>query len=104
MNLIVFNMLSTVSREKCCLAPDQVGRRPFRHRARSMAGPRQRSLEVNPSRSMSTAPNTRRLSAHAADLEDARAILRAGGLVAFPTETVYGLGADAGNPQAVARL
>jgi L-threonylcarbamoyladenylate synthase len=53
---------------------------------------------------MSTAPNTRRLSAHAADLEVARAILRAGGLVAFPTETVYGLGADAGNPEAVARL
>jgi len=31
-------------------------------------------------------------------------ILRAGGLVAFPTETVYGLGADASNPKAVARL
>jgi L-threonylcarbamoyladenylate synthase len=31
-------------------------------------------------------------------------ILAAGGLVAFPTETVYGLGADAGNGQAVARL
>lgn len=30
--------------------------------------------------------------------------LRAGGLVAFPTETVYGLGADAGSAQAVARL
>ncbi len=30
--------------------------------------------------------------------------LAAGGLVAFPTETVYGLGADATNPQAVARL
>lgn len=30
-------------------------------------------------------------------------ILRAGGLVAFPTETVYGLGADASNPAAVAR-
>ena len=29
------------------------------------------------------------------------AILRAGGLVAFPTETVYGLGADATNAQAV---
>ncbi|MCC6869179.1 MAG: threonylcarbamoyl-AMP synthase [Burkholderiales bacterium] len=28
-------------------------------------------------------------------------MLRAGGLVAFPTETVYGLGADAGNPAAV---
>lgn len=31
-------------------------------------------------------------------------ILRAGGLVVFPTETVYGLGADAANPQAVARI
>lgn len=30
--------------------------------------------------------------------------LQAGGLVAFPTETVYGLGADAANGEAVARL
>src|SRR5262245_39606805 len=30
--------------------------------------------------------------------------LKAGGLVAFPTETVYGLGADATNARAVARL
>jgi L-threonylcarbamoyladenylate synthase len=32
------------------------------------------------------------------------AVLRGGGLVAFPTETVYGLGADAANPAAVERL
>jgi len=31
-------------------------------------------------------------------------VLRAGGLVAFPTETVYGLGADAANPDALHRL
>jgi L-threonylcarbamoyladenylate synthase len=31
-------------------------------------------------------------------------VLRAGGLVAFPTETVYGLGADASNANAVRRL
>ena len=31
-------------------------------------------------------------------------LLRAGGLVAFPTETVYGLGADASSAAAVARL
>ena len=30
--------------------------------------------------------------------------LKEGGLVAFPTETVYGLGADALNPKAVARI
>ncbi len=31
-------------------------------------------------------------------------VLRSGGLVVFPTETVYGLGADATNPHAVARI
>lgn len=35
---------------------------------------------------------------------DAAAVLNAGGLVAFPTETVYGLGADAGNDRAVAAI
>jgi L-threonylcarbamoyladenylate synthase len=38
------------------------------------------------------------------DLERAAALLRAGGLVAFPTETVYGLGANALDPEAVARI
>ncbi len=38
------------------------------------------------------------------ELERAVDILRAGGLIAFPTETVYGLGADASNPQAVAKI
>ena len=37
-------------------------------------------------------------------MDKAAAILSAGGLVAFPTETVYGLGADARNGQAVARV
>lgn len=37
-------------------------------------------------------------------IEAAVAVLRHGGLVAFPTETVYGLGADASNPAAVARI
>jgi L-threonylcarbamoyladenylate synthase len=40
----------------------------------------------------------------AADIERAVALLRAGELVAFPTETVYGLGADARNPAAVAKI
>jgi len=38
------------------------------------------------------------------DIAAAAAILEAGGLAAFPTETVYGLGADAENPAAVARI
>lgn len=40
----------------------------------------------------------------AAAMLDAAANLKAGDLVAFPTETVYGLGADASNPEAVARI
>ena len=38
------------------------------------------------------------------EVRRAAEILRRGGLVAFPTETVYGLGADASNAQAMARL
>lgn len=37
-------------------------------------------------------------------IAEAARIIRGGGLVAFPTETVYGLGADACNPMAVARV
>lgn len=39
-----------------------------------------------------------------ADIERAASIIRAGGLVAFPTETVYGLGANALDATAVARI
>src|SRR6185437_5916133 len=38
------------------------------------------------------------------DIERAAGILRAGGLVAFPTDTVYGLGADATNAAAVTKI
>lgn len=37
-------------------------------------------------------------------IQEAAEILRSGGLVAFPTETVYGLGADGLNPDAVAKI
>jgi L-threonylcarbamoyladenylate synthase len=37
-------------------------------------------------------------------LEEAAAIIRSGGTVAFPTETVYGLGADGLNPGAVRKI
>lgn len=37
-------------------------------------------------------------------IADAVEVLRAGGLVAFPTETVYGLGADASNAEAVRKI
>src|SRR6201989_2642319 len=44
------------------------------------------------------------LPANEAAVADAARCLRDGGLVAFPTETVYGLGADASNAAAIARL
>lgn len=48
--------------------------------------------------------DTRLLQASDAGLAAAAEILRLGGLVAFPTETVYGLGADARNDEAVAKV
>jgi L-threonylcarbamoyladenylate synthase len=53
---------------------------------------------------MTIEPGTRVLKADSAAIEAAARCLRQGGLVAFPTETVYGLGADARNGEAVARL
>jgi L-threonylcarbamoyladenylate synthase len=47
---------------------------------------------------------TRIVIAGDAAIAEAARVLAAGGLVAFPTETVYGLGADAGNGKAIARL
>lgn len=53
---------------------------------------------------MTMALTTRLTDAGAAGIADAARCLRHGGLVAFPTETVYGLGADAANAAAIARL
>ena len=38
------------------------------------------------------------------ELKEASAVIRSGGLVAFPTETVYGLGGDATNPEASRKI
>jgi L-threonylcarbamoyladenylate synthase len=53
---------------------------------------------------MSAEPSTRVIEAGGEAAKAAALCLSAGGLVAFPTETVYGLGADATNGIAVARL
>lgn len=58
---------------------------------------------MNDPGSTASAP-TRRLSGDPAGIAEAARLLRAGRLVAFPTETVYGLGADATDPEAVARI
>jgi L-threonylcarbamoyladenylate synthase len=53
---------------------------------------------------MTAEPTTRVIAADAGAIMEAARALAAGGLVAFPTETVYGLGADATCGTAVARL
>jgi len=53
---------------------------------------------------MKTALTTKMLPAGEAGVNEAARRLAEGGLVAFPTETVYGLGADATNAAAIARL
>lgn len=47
---------------------------------------------------------TLRLAADAAGIAEAARLVASGAVVAFPTETVYGLGADATDPEAVARI
>lgn len=53
---------------------------------------------------MTTLNHARPRRADTRAIADAARLLREGGLVAFPTETVYGLGADASNGRAVARV
>ena len=56
---------------------------------------------------MGLSTRVRKLDPNAVDpaaIDDAAQVIRAGGLVAFPTETVYGLGADATNAEAVAKI
>src|SRR6516164_9963420 len=53
---------------------------------------------------MTAEPTTQLIKPDGGGIARAARVLAAGGLVAFPTETVYGLGADAGNGAAVARL
>jgi L-threonylcarbamoyladenylate synthase len=53
---------------------------------------------------MTAEPTTRVIAASAEAIAEAARTLAAGGLVAFPTETVYGLGADATNGTSIARL
>lgn len=51
-----------------------------------------------------TSKKTQLLGTSPQDIAQAASILSAGGLVAFPTETVYGLGADARDDTAVAQI
>ena len=62
----------------------------------------ERNVNVNEA-AAAVAP-TRLTKADAEGINEAAHVLATGGLAAFPTETVYGLGADATNPTAIAKL
>jgi L-threonylcarbamoyladenylate synthase len=62
----------------------------------------ERNVNVNEVKAAVTA--TRRMKADAEGINEATHVLATGGLAAFPTETVYGLGADATNATAIAKL
>lgn len=67
-------------------------------------GKRWRKLRPAPPNAGTIMIQTATLAPDASGLASAAAQLRAGGLVAFPTETVYGLGGDARDDLAVARI
>ena len=76
------------------------------HKANSGIATLEGSLDVDDRGSIADADAraTERLRPDATGLDRAAALLKAGELVAFPTETVYGLGADATNARAVAGI
>jgi L-threonylcarbamoyladenylate synthase len=76
--------------------------RPFHRQGRILCAP-DRPDKQDPARAMDE-HNTVILSDSQRGLRAAVSLLGAGGLVAFPTETVYGLGADARNDRAVAGI
>jgi L-threonylcarbamoyladenylate synthase len=63
-----------------------------------------RSDRHNPKRSVTKPALTDILAPTSSGIDRAAALLATGALVAFPTETVYGLGGDARNDRAVARI
>ena len=71
---------------------------------RPRAAPAKRTSAPKSEEAMTDTIDTRLVPAEFTAIADAARCLADGGLVAFPTETVYGLGADATNGTAVARL
>ena len=97
-------MLSSPANLTACLTPD--ARPAHRDKQARQSVPRNLfTYELSgPDVKMETRRDTILAKADAASIATAAAMLRGGGLVAFPTETVYGLGADATSAEAVARI
>jgi L-threonylcarbamoyladenylate synthase len=96
-----FEPATPASRKQCSTG---LSHTPTENAAYSLALSPPQEAELRNLVLVNPAVETRILPAGQAAVTAAARILASGGLVAFPTETVYGLGADAANPAAIARL
>src|SRR5258708_36292162 len=96
-----FEPATPASRRECSTG---LSHTPTKNAAYSRGCRRPQAAELRKLIPVNTGLETAFLPAGPAARAAAARALAEGGLVAFPTETVYGLGADAANPAAIARL
>ncbi len=96
-----FEPATPASRKQCSTG---LSHTPTENAAYSLALSRPQEAELRNLSLVNLALKTQILAAGEAAVAAAARTLAGGGLVAFPTETVYGLGADAANPKAIAHL
>src|SRR6185295_14697300 len=96
-----FEPATPASRKQCSTG---LSHTPTRNAAYSLAPSPPQEAELRNFVLVNPTLETRILPASEAAVAAAARTLAAGGLVAFPTETVYGLGADAANATAIAHL
>ena len=96
-----FEPATPASRTQCSTG---LSHTPTKNAAYSLGFRRPQGADLRKLITVNVGLKTQILPAGEAAVAAAARILTEGGLVAFPTETVYGLGADATNPAAVARI
>src|SRR5438045_8338631 len=96
-----FEPATPASRTQCSTG---LSHTPTWNAAYSLGFRRPQAAELRKLITVDVGLKTQILPAGEAAVAAAARVLAEGGLVAFPTETVYGLGADATNPAAVARI
>src|SRR5438270_5893183 len=96
-----FEPATPASRTQCSTG---LSHTPTWNAAYSLGFRRPQAAELRKLISVNVGLKTQILPAGEAAVAAAARCLAEGGLVAFPTETVYGLGASASNPAAIARL
>ena len=96
-----FEPATPASRTQCSTG---LSHTPTKNAAYSLGGRPPQGAHLRKLIPVNVGLKTQILPAGAATAAAAARALADGGLVAFPTETVYGLGADAANPAAIARL